>query len=864
MNNKIALILCVVATFLSCSETEKKSPSNNAGLFVGDDLEVTLWAETPMINNPTNMDVDIKGRIWVTEAVNYRSFRNNDSFFLHRPKGDRIMILEDTDKDGKADSAKVFVQDPDLLSPVGIAVIGNKVVVSCSPNLIIYTDENGDDVPDKKEIFLTGFGGRDHDHSLHAVYGGPDGNWYFNTGNAGPHVVTDKSGWTLRSGSMYTGGSPYNEKNEGGMKSDDGKVWTGGLALRVSPEGKNLKVLAHNFRNSYEVIPDSYGNIWQNDNDDEVLACRVSWVMEGGNAGYFSADGTRNWKADQRPGQSVPTAHWHQEDPGVMPVGDISGAGAPTGITMIEGDELGASYRGTLLSADAGRNMIFEYHPVVHASNYDLGTRKIFCSSVDNANEDYVWNDSMHKFQHNKWFRPSDVTIGTEGAVYIADWYDPVVGGHLMQDSTGFGRIYRITRKGTKMVPPSIDLNTIDGQIAALKSPAINVRNAGYLRLKARGSAAIEPLKALLSDKNPYIEARAIWLMPVNELEKLLTHTEAITRATAYRALRQAVPDILPYAEKMVSDASPFVQREVAASLIDVPYGKKKSVLLKLIPKCKDEWMLQTIGSAFAGNEAEAYKEIKKTFGNDNSIIQKFAWLLHPANAIEDLEQGAVDSSTSVQNRLKALTGLGFVKDPASVEVIKKLTTSSDTMIASTAKFWVAFKSPTSVNAEGSALPSSVTSVASSKTYVTADILKLKPDASKGAALFTSYCGTCHKTQGKGSNVGPDLTFTAKKFDDEQLLKAIIYPSSAIAFGYEPWMIVTKNKKQYYGFLVSDTKDAMTIRDITEVNYTVAKKDIASAKKQDRSPMPEAGQLGLSEQQLRDITGYLKEVAAGK
>ena len=77
------------------------------------------------------------------------------------------------------------------------------------------------------------------------------------------------------------------------MKSDDGKVWVGGLALRVNTDGTGLKVMGHNFRNSYEVITDSYGNLWQNDNDDQVVTCRTTWLMEGGNAGYFSADGTR-------------------------------------------------------------------------------------------------------------------------------------------------------------------------------------------------------------------------------------------------------------------------------------------------------------------------------------------------------------------------------------------------------------------------------------------------------------------------------------------------------------------------------------------------------------------------------------------
>lgn len=133
------------------------SAKDETGLHLPDNLEATLWAESPMLYNPTNMDVDSKGRIWITEAVNYRNYNNDSSKFLHHPKGDRIMILEDTDQDGKADKSKVFVQDKDLISPVGIAVIGNKIIVSCSPSLIVYTDENGDDQPDKKRNFVNGF-----------------------------------------------------------------------------------------------------------------------------------------------------------------------------------------------------------------------------------------------------------------------------------------------------------------------------------------------------------------------------------------------------------------------------------------------------------------------------------------------------------------------------------------------------------------------------------------------------------------------------------------------------------------------------------------------------------------------------------
>ena len=100
------------------------------------DLEVTVWATSPSLKNPTNMDTDQFGRIWVAEGVNYRSPATR------QPAGDRIMVLEDTDGDGKADKSWTFVQEPFLLAPMGICVIDNKVIVSMTPDLIVYTDVN--------------------------------------------------------------------------------------------------------------------------------------------------------------------------------------------------------------------------------------------------------------------------------------------------------------------------------------------------------------------------------------------------------------------------------------------------------------------------------------------------------------------------------------------------------------------------------------------------------------------------------------------------------------------------------------------------------------------------------------------------
>lgn len=664
----------------------------------------TLWAESPQLYNPTNMDVDHRGRIWITEAVNYRDFNNKPGKYPHFESGDRVVILEDTDGDGKADDSKVFVQDEDLVAPLGIAVIGNQVIVSCAPKLIIYTDEDGDDKPDKKEVFLTGFGGYDHDHSLHAVVAGPDGKWYFNTGNAGPHTVTDRSGWTLRSGSLYTGGTPYSKENSGSRKSDDGRIWVGGLALRINPDGTGLEVLSHNFRNAYELAVDSYGDLWQNDNDDQVETCRATWLMYGSNAGYFSTDGSRYWKADRRPGQSTFEAHWHQDDPGVLPAGDNTGAGSPTGVLVYEGDAFGEQYRGMFLSVDAGRNIVFAYQPQMEGAGYSLD-RQDLITSLDESTEGYIWNEFPE--DPRKWFRPSDMVVGTDGAFYLADWYDPIVGGHQMHDTTAYGRIYRIAPTGSSLEPPVIDLSTTEGQIAALCNPAVNVRNLGFDRLRAKGSAVRSEVQQLLEAENPFHRARAVWLLSQlgpegrSIVEDLLTTaSDPRLRIAAYRALLQATPaQLLVYARISAEDPSPAVRRAVAVSLREVALEDSRDILRQLYDTFdgQDRWYLEALGIALDGKEAAFYKDLKKDQAADplqwSDAFAALAWRLHPVEALEDLQIRATGEALTIEERQKALTAIAFMPDRQAAETMLAIADKVDhPRIKTMAQWWLDFR----------------------------------------------------------------------------------------------------------------------------------------------------------------------------
>ncbi len=649
---------------------------------VADGLDVTVWAESPQFFNPTNIDIDRRGRIWVTEAVNYRNdkrrSRPGDGYLRHE-KGDRIVILEDTDGDGVADSSKVFAEDPDLVAPLGIAVLGNQVVVSCSPNVLVFTDTDGDDKADKKEVFLTGFDGKDHDHGVHAVTAGPDGRWYFNAGNHGPHIVKDRAGWTMRT------------TNEGAgrlaQKSDDGHQWIQGVVLRINPDGTGLRVLADNFRNGYETALDAFGNMWQNVNDDDGnRACEMTQVVEGGSYGFVSLNGTRAWTVDRREGQTAQTAHWHQDDPGTTPPTEITGAGAPTGLVVYEGNLLPPRFRGMILNADAGRSTVFGHVPRAVGAGFVTDRINFLATKASGGDE-------------ARRFRPSDVAVGTDGAVYVADWYDPVVGGHGMRDKTGYGRIFRVAPRrkagAPKLVPPTIDVTTVDGAIAALLNPAVNVRYLGLQALRGFGDAAVPTLTKRLGSKEAPVRARLTWALGAGgaagqkQVVRALKDRDANVRMTAYRALRagdaQDPKSILPYARLLVHDPSAAVRREIAVSLRDVPWADSDKLLVALAASYdgKDRALLEALGTGADGKEEALYQEIAPKLGHPDPLkwtpaFAGLAWRLHPPAATAPLRKRAVAASLSTDARQKALVALAFTRTADAADAVLAVAEKKD------------------------------------------------------------------------------------------------------------------------------------------------------------------------------------------
>jgi putative membrane-bound dehydrogenase-like protein len=614
---------------------------------VVDGLQLELFAAEPMLVNPTCIDIDHRGRVWVCEAVNYR--RINFGRPILRPEGDRIVILEDTDGDGKADKSTVFYQGKDLYGPMGIAVAkdpsgpGYKVYVCQSPDILVFTDSKGEgkaDGPPKK--LLTGFGGFDHDHGVHGILIGPDMKLYFSVGDQGVKDLQSSDG----KGRKWT-------SNDTDCQA--GTIW------RCDLDGKNLELIAHNFRNEYEPCVDSFGTVFVSDNDDDGnQQTRICYVMPGGNYGYHM--------------KPKKVSHWNEEVPGVVPKILRTYFGSPTGMCVYEGTLLPKKYWGQLLHTDAGPRHLRCYNLTPKGAGYDVDR------------EDMVTNDK------DTWFRPSDVCVAPDGSVFVADWYDPGVGGHGMGDWTR-GRIYRVTPTGHKGYKvPDVRLDSNEGIVAALGSPNLAARYMAMARLNAMppegAFKALAP--AAVQTESLWLQARAVWQSArlLKRYDKSLSAGHLVPKGREdderFRQLflraRKDIFHLAPTDEFAdLARFGPGLRREALLLLRDADAAAARNAILHLAKQydTHDRFYLEAIGIAVGHWDKERrdiiLKDFEKEFPEWNDKVADIVWELQPPSVMASLGKRLSDKSLSAASRGRIIDALAASEDKDAGKTLLKL-----------------------------------------------------------------------------------------------------------------------------------------------------------------------------------------------
>ncbi len=210
---------------------------------VKEGFNVNVFASEPMITQPMAFCWDDKGRLWVAEN---RDYENRGAGFLYVVNS-RILILEDTDRDGIADKMKVFLEG--IPFPAAIAVGFDGLYLGAPPNLLFVPDKNQDDQADMEdiEVLLTGWGIRDRHETLNSLHWGPDGWLYGLEGFATPSKIRRPQG----KGTLYGHKDTFPNVLEGAGVDINGGVW------RFHPVKKRFEVVAHGFSNPWGIDYDA-------------------------------------------------------------------------------------------------------------------------------------------------------------------------------------------------------------------------------------------------------------------------------------------------------------------------------------------------------------------------------------------------------------------------------------------------------------------------------------------------------------------------------------------------------------------------------------------------------------------------------
>lgn len=498
--------------------------------------KANVWASEPMMTQPMAFCWDDRGRLWVAENKDYESRGHGFS-----NAGDsRIIILEDTNHDGKADTKKVFMEG--IAFPAALAVGFDGVFVGAPPNLLFVPDRNHDDVAEVKdiEVRLTGWGIRDRHETLNSFHWGPDGWLYGCQGFATPSKVRKPKG----KGKLYRHKDPFPEDILKGDGVDiNGGVW------RYHPVKDKFEVVAHGFSNPWGIDYDAKGQLF-------ISACVIPHMWHVIPGGIYHRQGGQHFNPYVYDDIKTITNHSHRSAHG--------------GARVYQSDAFPAVQRGRIFMCN-----IHE-----HAVLSDVLQKK-GSGFVAQHGEDFMMANN------GQWVGFS-MEVGPDGGIYALDWHDADICGQTVRNSET-GRIFRIMPARSEAVNFAgryDDLTRLSNkQLAELQTSSSDwhTRRARVLlqqrtvknKLDADANGVL--LQLFRSAPNPDHRLKALWALHVTKsisrdmLIAALSDKDEYIRAWAIQLLCEDEAPALDVNTKLVamaqSDPSPVVRLYLASAM---------------------------------------------------------------------------------------------------------------------------------------------------------------------------------------------------------------------------------------------------------------------------------------------------------
>jgi putative heme-binding domain-containing protein len=520
-------------------------------------FEVNLFAESPLLAKPTQMNFDPQGRLWIASSAVYPQIEPG------READDKILVLEDTNGDGFAEKSTVFAEG--LLIPTAVIPGDGGCYVGQSTELLHFRDIDGDGKADEKRIVLSGFGTEDTHHMVHTLRWGPDGQLYFNQ-------------------SIYI--HSHFETPHGLVHLNSGGVW------HLRPSTMELGVFLRGFCNPWGHDFDEFGQ---------------SFVTDG--AGY------------QGLSFGIPGATYFTYANMRRELKSISPGNYPKfcGLEIIRSTQFPPEWQGNAITCD------FRAHRVVR-----FGIEEQGAGYAARELSDLVRST-------NVTFRPIDVKLGPDGALYVADWSNPIIqhGEVDFRDPRRdheHGRIWRITAKDRPLVKRHNFVKESNKELLEhLVSPNVydeeqakrvlveragvklmtgadkgveprSQRDRGYHSMEKRGGPDVQHDLADWTKRQSSEKAllEALWMyqgLDVVEpklLERLLNAQDAHIRAAATRAVsywHSRLKDPLNLLAQRIEDTHPRVRLEAIRALAEIPTARSAELVLGALDKPIDSFL---------------------------------------------------------------------------------------------------------------------------------------------------------------------------------------------------------------------------------------------------------------------------------